>query len=312
MKKQPSRLAASLFFAASIVVWPSLVFAAEAAPPAPGTWAASGFILWLALASAAGVVLGAWATWMLLQRYGSKTCEQKPSADNLAIVSPNLNAANALTAGFIHEFNNILCSIQGFADLTLLRAGADGPNRQGLEQIRIGAERVTQLLDQLEHFHMEAATVQPVALGLLLKGYGKCLLAEQGWDQAEQQSPAGLSLQVRDTATLVQAQPLQVQRLLLLLRRAAAAASASNSVEPGKQNGLTLLLRQQLSAEVDTQAPRLELIIEGMTALPEVYREDLEQLAAELGSKLSSRQEQAGSTAYCLTLPAHVQLSPRH
>ena len=296
----------------------------EAMPLAGQSQSANAILPWLALALslAAGAVLGAALTWAKLRR----PCQNMDAPQTVVAAenaSSGLNAANCLTVGCIHEFNNILCSVQGFTDLALLGSSATGPERAGLEQIRIGTERATRLLEQLERFNMEAASVQPVPLGLLLKGYGKFLLAEQG--EAEQaggqQSAAAASIQVRDTASLMQAEPLQMQRLLSLLHRAAVAVPAKNNPENGDKNRGTLTLRQQEGTQQDAgaaevQPPRLELLVEAVAEPPEADVQALRQIVSELGGHLRIDQhrnpQHAGSSAYRLTFPAYAQVSPRH
>ena len=295
----------------------------EAMPLAGQSQSANAILPWLALALslAAGAVLGAALAWAMLRR----PCQNVDAPQAVVAAenaSPGLNAANCLTAGCIHEFNNILCSVQGFTDLALLRSSATGPERAGLEQIRIGTERATRLLGQLERFNMEAASLQPVPLGLLLKGYGKFLQVEQEREQSERpQSWTELSIQVRDTTNVVQAEPLQMQRLLSLLHRAAVAVPAKNNPENGDKNRGTLTLRQQEGTQQDAgaaevQPPRLELLVEAVAEPPEADVQALRQIVSELGGHLRIDQhrnpQHAGSSAYRLTFPAYAQVSPRH
>jgi hypothetical protein len=46
----------------------------------------------------------------------------------------------------IHDLNNLLTSINGFADLLLAQLPADNPARMGVEQIRLAGKRATTLL----------------------------------------------------------------------------------------------------------------------------------------------------------------------
>lgn len=288
-------------FAVGVIVGPPLVFAAEVGSEAATRGSASSVLF--GLAALAGAALGACVGWLCRRRSARDANAQQPAA-SYASNPEDLNAANTLTAGFIHEFNNTLCTIQGFTDLAILRSSGQGLERQGLEQIRIGAQRSTRLLEQLERFHMEAGTTQPVPLGLLLKGYGKWLQTVQaGPAEAEgavtqREIPARLAVQVRDTAYMVLAQPVQVQRMLALLHQAVMAAAGSSE---GKQ--VQLVLRQTVIDRVGEQNTRLELVLQGITALPAASTGELEQLTADLGGSLTMQEEQDGSKSCCLALP---------
>ncbi len=293
---------------ANIVFWPPLVFAAEAVP---GTAMQGGMsALFIGLAALAGAALGGGISWLFLRRKTGHA--SAPAALAHPVSGPaELNVANSLTAGFIHEFNNTLSTILGFTDLAILRSNGQGPERQGLEQIRIGVQRSTRLLEQLERFHMEAETEQPVPLGLVLKGYGKWLQGMQGG--AATAGGAGrkdlisrVNVQVRDTSTLVPAQPLQVQRLLALLHHAAMAAG-----EQQEGNEVRLVLRQAVSDRPNEKNPRLELVLQGIAALPEASVGELRQITADLDGSLTLIEED-GTKSCCLSLPGQSVSSSRH
>ena len=109
---------------------------------------------------------------------------------------------------------------------------------------------------------------------------------------------ARLAVQVRDTAYMVLAQPVQVQRMLALLHQAVMAAAGSSE---GKQ--VQLVLRQTVIDRVGEQNTRLELVLQGITALPAASTGELEQLTADLGGSLTMQEEQEGSKSCCLALP---------
>ncbi|NLZ18131.1 MAG: hypothetical protein GX087_10430 [Desulfobulbaceae bacterium] len=215
-----------------------------------------------------------------------------------------------MTVGFIHEFNNILRSIQGFTDLALLRIGANGPNRQGLEQIRIGTERVTELLGQLEHFHMEASASQPVTLGLVLKGYGKSLAFEPALAKVTEsgQIRPTVLVQVRDTNIQVLARPTQVQDLLVALHRVA--CGVSTDVEDNCRPQLVLQQASTEGDENDRTPPRLELLLQGLGTLPEGSEAELGQLAEALGGVMSVRRPADNCISYRVSLPGLYPVLP--
>ena len=303
MKNLHSRLAAYSVYplvvaaaqSAFASIWPGLALAAETLPEAAGSGVG---LMPLGLAALAGILLGAGLSWLYLRgKNGEAEAGQKMASHGHA--EPEMNAANSLTAGFIHEFNNTLCTIQGFTDLAILRSDGQASERQGLEQIRIGVQRSTRLLEQLERFHMEAETVQPLPVGILLKGYGKYLQAAATEDAARQkQHQASLAVQVQDTATLVLARPVEMQRLLALLHQVAMAVKKGTAAEV-----VQLVLRQAYTDRAHTRNPKLELVLQGLSGVPAASRAELEQLALELGGTLSVSTKEDGSTFCCLSLP---------
>ncbi|MCC6140353.1 MAG: hypothetical protein IT389_07035 [Nitrospira sp.] len=66
-------------------------------------------------------------------------------ADILIQTAPQSSAA-AAPPRLIHDLNNLLTSINGFADLLLNQLPPDHPSRMGAEQIRLSGKRATALL----------------------------------------------------------------------------------------------------------------------------------------------------------------------
>lgn len=79
-------------------------------------------------------------------------------ADILIETAPQSSAATA-SPRLIHDLNNLLTSINGFADLLLNQLPPDHPARMGAEQIRLAGKRATTLLKT----HSPAAAPQPSA-----------------------------------------------------------------------------------------------------------------------------------------------------
>ena len=65
----------------------------------------------------------------------------------------------------IHDLNNLLTSINGFADLLLTQLSPDNPARRGAEQIRLAGTRAATLLKA----HPQAAPVSPPPSALALQ-----------------------------------------------------------------------------------------------------------------------------------------------
>src|SRR5579864_3735646 len=86
--------------------------------------------------------------------------------------SQKLEAVGALAGGVAHDFNNLLTVISGYTSMMLARMRADDPNRVGLGEIALAAERATGLTQQLLAFsrrqvlHPQALDVNDVVDGL--------------------------------------------------------------------------------------------------------------------------------------------------
>jgi two-component system cell cycle sensor histidine kinase/response regulator CckA len=86
--------------------------------------------------------------------------------------SQKLEAVGALAGGVAHDFNNLLTVISGYTSMMLGRMRADDPNRVGLGEIALAAERATGLTQQLLAFsrrqvlHPQALDVNDVVDGL--------------------------------------------------------------------------------------------------------------------------------------------------
>ena len=86
--------------------------------------------------------------------------------------SQKLEAVGALAGGVAHDFNNLLTVISGYTSMMLGGMRADDPNRVGLGEIALAAERASGLTQQLLAFsrrqvlHPQALDVNDVVAGL--------------------------------------------------------------------------------------------------------------------------------------------------
>ena len=76
-----------------------------------------------------------------------------------------MEAVGRLAGGIAHDFNNLLTAISGYSGLLLETLDADDPRREDAEQIRIAAERATELTSQLLAFSRQGM-VRPTAVSL--------------------------------------------------------------------------------------------------------------------------------------------------
>jgi PAS domain S-box-containing protein len=85
--------------------------------------------------------------------------------------SQKLEAIGRLAGGVAHDFNNILMSIMGSADLLLMELGVDDPARGEADEIKQSVERGAGVTRQLLAFGRRQATrARPVALGDVVNG----------------------------------------------------------------------------------------------------------------------------------------------
>lgn len=69
-----------------------------------------------------------------------------------AMEAQKLEAIGQLTAGIAHEFNNLLTSINGFAELLQMELASDDPRRGKVERILASGQRAARLVNQLLAF----------------------------------------------------------------------------------------------------------------------------------------------------------------
>ena len=85
--------------------------------------------------------------------------------------SQKLEAIGRLAGGVAHDFNNILMSIMGAADLLLMQIGLDHPARGEAEEIKQSVDRGAGLTRQLLAFSRRQAVRSRVfALGIIVRG----------------------------------------------------------------------------------------------------------------------------------------------
>jgi len=103
--------------------------------------------------------------------HSQKITERKQLEEQLH-QSQKLEAVGALAGGVAHDFNNLLTVISGYTSMMLGRMPADDPNRVGLGEIALAAERATGLTQQLLAFsrrqvlHPQALDATDVVDGL--------------------------------------------------------------------------------------------------------------------------------------------------
>jgi PAS domain S-box-containing protein len=125
--------------------------------------------------------------------------------------SQKLEAIGRLAGGVAHDFNNILMSIMGSADLLLMELGADDSARDEATEIKQAVQRGAGLTRQLLAFSRRQATRQQLfALGDVVSGMETMLRRLMGpeieFEITRDESPG-----------MVMADPAQIEQVLLNL-----------------------------------------------------------------------------------------------
>ena len=85
--------------------------------------------------------------------------------------SQKLEAIGRLAGGVAHDFNNILMSIMGSADLLLMQLGREDPARDEADEIKQSVDRGAGLTRQLLAFsRRQAKSARLFALGDVVRG----------------------------------------------------------------------------------------------------------------------------------------------
>lgn len=87
----------------------------------------------------------------------------KRAAQNQAMQNQKLEAIGAFAAGISHDFNNLLTSIRGYAELAHAELPADSPIRADLDQVIASADRARAITSRLLAFTRGQA-LQPVVV----------------------------------------------------------------------------------------------------------------------------------------------------
>lgn len=87
-----------------------------------------------------------------------------------------MEAIGKLAGGVAHDFNNLLTTINGYAELLLLKLGVDSPFREGVKKIKRSGEKAASLTQQLLTFSRKQVLL-PRSLDLtqLVRGMEKML-----------------------------------------------------------------------------------------------------------------------------------------
>jgi len=78
--------------------------------------------------------------------------EAKRQPEERPVAAQEMEALGRLAGGFAHDFNNVLGSIQGYAEIIADTAGPESPNRRFASQILTGVRRGQNLVDRITGF----------------------------------------------------------------------------------------------------------------------------------------------------------------
>jgi len=133
-----------------------------------------------------------------------------------------MEAIGKLAGGVAHDFNNLLTTINGYAELLLLKLGVDSPFRDGVKKIKKSGEKAASLTQQLLTFSRKQV-LQPRLLDLsqLTRGMEKMLKRIIG-------SEIDLILELETDLMQMKADHDQVEQIIINL-----AVNASDAMEKG-------------------------------------------------------------------------------
>jgi len=133
-----------------------------------------------------------------------------------------MEAIGKLAGGVAHDFNNLLTTINGYAELLLLKLGVDSPFRDGVKKIKKSGEKAASLTQQLLTFSRKQV-LQPRLLDLsqITRGMEKMLKRIIGDD-------IDLILELEPGLMQMKADHDQVEQIIINL-----AVNASDAMEKG-------------------------------------------------------------------------------
>ena len=163
-----------------------------------------------AITAFAHQMAAAWRKAQLMQDL-QNTLEELKRTQAQLLQAQKMEAIGQLAGGIAHDFDNLLTSIGGFAELLLWKAPQGSQQHRDLHQIKIAAERATALTRQLRLFtRQEQGEHRPVQLNSVV-GETRDLLGHS--------IPKGITIELRLEPELwtVEADPSQISQVLMNL-----------------------------------------------------------------------------------------------
>jgi PAS domain S-box-containing protein len=122
-----------------------------------------------------------------------------------------MDAIGTLAGGMAHDFNNILCAIIGYTELTLVDAHVRGMTRDNLEMVLKSAGRARDLIKRILTFCRPTDTQRnPLKLGAILKEVAKLL-------QATLPSTITINVNIRTEEDVVVADAMEIHQVIMNL-----------------------------------------------------------------------------------------------
>ncbi len=132
-----------------------------------------------------------------------------------------MEAVGMLAGGIAHDFNNLLIAIIGHSDLLLMRRGDDTELCRHVHEIRKAGDRAKALTTQLLAFsRKQVLRPRALDLGIVLRDLGDLLQRVIGED-------IELAVEQPDTATVIMADPGQMEQVVMNLATNARDAMAA-------------------------------------------------------------------------------------
>jgi PAS domain S-box-containing protein len=157
-----------------------------------------------------GRVIGTRA--MFLDITGRKRAEEETKRLEIALSqAQKMEAIGTLAGGIAHDFNNILFAIVGYSDLALADTKKDTQLYKNLQQIRVAANRATDLVGQILTFSRRSdSELKPVQIGPLVKEALKLL-------RSSLPTTIDIVQKISDRVDNVMANPTQIHQIIMNL-----------------------------------------------------------------------------------------------
>jgi PAS domain S-box-containing protein len=122
-----------------------------------------------------------------------------------------LEAVGLLAGGMVHDFNNILCAILGYTDLSLSDKKVTGQTRENLNAVLVSAQRATNLIGRILTFSRPTEPARyPIKLGAVVEEGVKLL-------KAMLPSSIAINLAIRTDKDVVMADSTEMHQIIMNL-----------------------------------------------------------------------------------------------
>lgn len=137
--------------------------------------------------------------------------DERAQLEQQRLQAQKLEAIGMLAGGMVHDFNNILCAILGYTDLSLADKKVAGQTRENLNAVLHSAQRAKDLIGRILTFSRPTEPARyPVKLGVILEEGVKLL-------SGMLPSSIAISLAIRTDKDVVMADSTELHQIIMNL-----------------------------------------------------------------------------------------------